>query len=116
MARGIRESGAETFLDVYDIQTGDDFKARIRDEIMRADELVVLLTPFSRRRTWLMNEVGLAWGLGKRVVPITYGMAVADLDGEEGGGKGVLEASHFRNLNDFDKYLDELRGRVENAG
>lgn len=77
--------------------------------------MVVLLTPFSMRRTWLMNEVGLAWGLGKRIIPITYGMTLADLDGADGGGKGGLESSHFRNLNEFDTYLMELRRRVESA-
>ncbi len=86
MARCLGECGVETFLGVFDIQTGDDFKARIRVEIVRSDEMVVLLTPFSVRRTWLMNEVGLAWDLGKRNVPITYGMTVADLDGADGSG------------------------------
>lgn len=115
MARCVGDCGAETFLDAFDIQTGDDFKARIRDEIIRSDELVVLLTPFSRRRSWLWSEIGLAWGLGKRVVPITYGMTIADLDGEDGGERGVLEAHHFRGLNDFEAYLNELRGRVSDV-
>jgi hypothetical protein len=112
MARCVGDAGGEVFLDVFDIQTGDDFKARIRDQIIKSEELVVLLTPFSRRRNWLWSEVGFAWGLGKRVVPITFGMTVADLDGDDGGGRGVLETTHFRDLNDFDAYLHELRERV----
>jgi hypothetical protein len=115
MARCIEDAGAEVFLDVFDIQTGDDFMARIRDAIVGSDEMVVLLTPFSRRRTWLMNEIGLAWGLGKRIAPITYGMTMTDLDGEGGGRRGVLESRQFCLLNEFDSYLGGLRGRISDG-
>jgi hypothetical protein len=115
MARCIEECGAETFLDVNDIETGDEFKSRIRAEIIGSDEFVALLTPFSRRRSWLWNEIGVAWGHRKRIVAITYGMAMADLDNEDGGGRGVLEGYQFRRLNDFETYVHELRERVPNG-
>lgn len=114
--RCIRECGASTFLDINDLETGDAFKARIKDEIKASDELVALLTPFSRRRSWLWNEIGLAWGLGKRIVAITYGMEMSDLDREGEGGRGVLEGYHFRPLNQFDEYLTELKRRVRDGG
>ena len=117
MARCIGDiPGATTFLDVFDIQTGDDFRRRISDEIAGSEEMVVLLTPFSMRRTWLMNEIGLAWGLRKRIVPILFGMTAADMDGGDAGGRGVLEPAHFRGLNEFDAYLRELEGRIGDAG
>jgi hypothetical protein len=115
MERCIKECGADTFLDVNDIETGDEFKARIRAEIIGSDELVALLTPFSRGRSWLWNEIGVAWGLQKRIVAITYGMTMADLDTEDGGGRGVLEGYQFRNLNDFETYVHELRERIPNG-
>ena len=115
MARRIEECGAETFLDVNDIETGDEWRSRIKAEIIGSDELVALLTPFSRRRSWLWNEIGVAWGHEKRIVAITYGMTMADLDNADGGGRGVLEGYQFRSLNDFDTYVDELRERVPNG-
>jgi len=115
MARCIEECGSEVFLDVNDIETGDEFRSKIRAEIIDSDELVALLTPFSRQRTWLWNEIGVAWGHQKRIVAITYGMTVADLDNEDGGGRGVLEGYQFRGLNDFETYLHELRERIPNG-
>jgi hypothetical protein len=113
MARCIEERGAETFLDVNDIQTGDEWKSRIRTEIIGSDELVVLFTPASRRRTWLRYEIGAAWAHGKRIVSITYAITMTDLEDE--GGRSLLEAYQICSLNDFDTYLDELRQRVSNG-
>jgi hypothetical protein len=113
MRRCIEESGAETFPDVNDIATGDDFKATLRSELARADELVALFTPFSRHRVWLWSEVSIAWFTDKRIVAVFYGMTLADL--AQDGGSGVLEDRHVRTLNDFDTYLAELRGRIERA-
>lgn len=113
MKRCIEECGAETFLDVNDITTGDDFKAILRSELAQADELVALFTPFSRRRVWLWTEIAIAWSTDKRIVAVFYGMTLADLT--QVGGSGVLEDRHVRALNDFDIYLAELRGRVARA-
>jgi hypothetical protein len=110
MARCIGDQGAMAFLDVNDVETGDDFKRRIKAEIARSDELVALLTPVSRRRSWLWAEIGAAWILEKRIVAITYGLTRAELEAD--GGMAVLEDRHFRELNVFDTYLYELHERV----
>jgi len=34
------------------------------------------------------------------------------MDSEAGGGRGILEGRHVRELNAFDAYLDELRKRI----
>ncbi len=111
MEHCIKECGAETFLDVNDIATGDDFKEVVRAEIALADELVALFTPFSRDRSWLWIEIGAAWFARKRIVAITYGMTMGDLE-QDGGGRAILADVHLRALNDFDVYLQELRERV----
>jgi hypothetical protein len=111
MERCIRECGPETFLDVNDVATGDDFKEVIRTEIGEADELVALFTPFSRDRSWLWVEIGAAWILRKRIVAITYGMTLGDLE-KGGGGRAILADVHLRPLNEFDVYLQELQERV----
>ncbi len=115
MARCVGDCGAETFIDVNDITTGDDFKAQIRGEIARSDELVALFTPSSIDRSWVWVEIGAAWALGKRIVGIIYGMTIAQFE-KGGGGRAVLADLHLRDLNDFDTYLDELRRRIGNAG
>jgi hypothetical protein len=111
MERCIKECGAETFLDANDIATGDDFKEVLRAEIALADELVALFTPFSRDRSWLWIEIGEAWFARKRIVAITYGMAMGDLE-QDGGGRAILADVHLRDLSDFDICLQEPQKRV----
>jgi hypothetical protein len=110
MARCIGECGAETFLDVYDIKTGDDWQGRLFKEIDAANEVVVLVTRFSRDRAWLWVEIGAAMKAGKPVRPVLYGVSIGDL--VKGGNAGPLPSMQTRSLNDFDTYLAELRGRV----
>ena len=110
MARCIKECGAETFIDVNDIAAGDDLKRRIREEIARTDELVVLFTAWSSQRSWLWVEIGAAWILEKRVVAILYEVSRGHLEND--GGRAVLEGLNFCELNEFDIYLQELSRRI----
>ena len=110
MARGIGESGAEVFIDAYDLASGDDVIARLSDLLAKADELVVLFTPYSKTRAWVWMEVGVMRLNGKRVIPIFHGMTKTDL--ADSGGDGALAGIVERPLNDFDLYLAELRGRI----
>src|SRR5687768_4676532 len=66
----IEAAGAKTFRDDRDINGGDDIPDAIREAITRADEMVVLLTPASVNRPWVLMEVGAAWQRGIRIVAI----------------------------------------------
>lgn len=110
IAQGIRECGASTFLDETDIAKGDDFKKLIHREIEYSDELVALFTPWSLNRSWVWVEIGAAWGQGKRVVAILYGVSIKEL--ESSGGMGILEDINLVELNKFDEYLSELKNRA----
>ena len=111
MARCVRDCGATTFLDETDIAKGDDLKARIYKEISNCNELVALFTPWSASRFWVMAEVGAAWGQGKRVIAILYGLSVTQLE-DIGGSKGVFEDINILPLLEFDSYISELSARV----
>ncbi len=114
LARSVRDRGADTFLDETNIPKGGNFKQIIHREIAASDELLALFTPWSARRSWVWIEIGAAWGQGKPVVAVFYGMEVRDLE-EAGQGKGVLEDINVLNLNDLDRYLTELSLRVDGA-
>lgn len=64
---GIEATGAKTFRDDRDIDGGDDIPDEIRRQIKRSRELVVLLTPASVDRAWVILEVGIAWGWSKKM-------------------------------------------------
>lgn len=113
VARCVAERGASVFLDVYDIESGDDIESKIRTAIVGCDELVALSTPVSRKRNWLRVEMGAAWSHGKRLLPLLYGVTLQELVNE--GGAAMLSRVNHRNLNDFDQYLDELQRRVDHG-
>lgn len=64
--------GATTFRDDRDISGGDSIPEAIRTQIQVSRELVVLLTPESVDRPWVLLEVGAAWGRRRnyRIVPV----------------------------------------------
>jgi TIR domain len=110
LAKEIRERGARTFLDESDIPKGADYKSIIRNEVVACDELVAIFTPWSASRFWVWSEVGAAWGQGKFVVAILYGLTLKDLE-ELGQSKAVFEDINILSLNDADRYLAELEQR-----
>lgn len=112
MARCIVEdAGGSVFVDIFDLAKGDRFEERIRLELPKCEELVVLLTPWSVRRNWVWTEVGAAWVLGNRVVGVLYGLSFPEVE-REYGGMAALGPTNCLHLNDFNAYIDELRDRV----
>lgn len=104
----IEEAGASTFRDDRDIDGGDDIPERIRLAIKRSNELVVLLTPNSVDRHWVLIEIGAAWGRGKsiRIVPILYQVEVDTIP-------AIIQAKKAIQLNECDRYFAEVKTRVE---
>jgi hypothetical protein len=98
--------GVKTFLDEKDIFGGDSIPEVIRKNIQSCDELIVLLSNYSIDRPWVLVEIGAAWGHDKRVVPIIDKIALEEIP-------NVIKQCKAIDLNDFDKYLDELIARVK---
>jgi hypothetical protein len=111
IARDVQACGVSTFLDETDIAKGDDFKKTIHREIEACNELIAIFTPWSAQRFWVWVEVGAAWGQGKRIVAVLYGVTVPELE-QLGGSRTILEDINILDLNRFDEYLSELRKRV----
>ena|SRR5438552_2884225 len=111
IARRAQECGAETFLDEANIAKGDDFQRIIRDEVDSCSELIALFTPWSAQRFWVWIEIGAAWGKGKRIVAVMYGLSVEDLE-KLGGSRAILESINIVELNGVDRYFGELQNRV----
>ncbi|MDA1051450.1 MAG: toll/interleukin-1 receptor domain-containing protein [Planctomycetota bacterium] len=104
----IDATGASTFRDDRDINGGDDIPEEIRTQIKQSRELVVLLTPESVDRPWVLLEVGAAWGWRKdyRIVPVLCHVTVDAIP-------DIVKGKKAFQLNEFDQYLKELQKRVE---
>ncbi len=114
IARCVEDCGASAFLDRRDIVAGDDFKTRIREEIIGCDELLALFTPWSRRRAWIRHEIGMADLLEKRIVCIFYRVKISDFDPEEDGVE-PLDGLNFIDINGLGSYFAALKKRTERA-
>jgi hypothetical protein len=112
LRRRISELGGSSFLDVFDIAKGDNFKLRIRDEIRACDELLALFSPWSRTRRWVSHEIGMADMLGKRIVCVFQNVTMRDFH-EADDGLGPLSDLNIVEINELDSYFDELRLRIE---
>ena len=106
----IEETGARTFRDDRDIAGGDNIPEAIRQHIARCDEMVVLLTPESVSRPWVLLEVGAAWGRRRhsRITAVLCHVTVDSIPDMIESKKAVL-------INQFDEYLSELKQRVSGS-
>jgi hypothetical protein len=98
-------AGAATFRDDRDIDGGDDIPVRLRQEIIRSKELIVLITPDSVNRPWVLIEVGAAWLKGMRITPVLCHVPVDRVP-------DLIKSKKAVPLNEFEAYLDSLRRRL----
>ena len=111
VAKAVEATGAQAFLDVRDIDHGDNFKQRISEEMPKCRELLALFTPWSRQRPWVRHEIGMADALKLRIVCVFYHVQIADFGAAE-GGLGPLDGLNIVDINGFDTYLKALTKRV----
>ncbi len=110
----VEQSGAIVFLDAGRIEYGEDFRQTILLELERCDELIVLLTPSSVRRPWVIAEIGATLIRGKRIVAIRYGPSESEL--QELGLLSLLGTRTLLRMEDFDEYVEQLERRVRSNG
>lgn len=110
IAREIERSGAQPFLDEAEIDAGADFEEDIREFLERADELVVLLTPWALDRPYVWIELGAAWGRRIPIVALLLGITPGELQSRP-GVPVLLKKRDLLELNDIETYLAQLQRR-----
>ena len=93
------------------IDVGADFEEDIPAFLEKADELVVLITPWALERPYVWAELGAAWGRRIPIVGLLQGLSAAELQSRP-GVPILLKRRDLLPLNDIDVYLGQLRGRV----
>ena len=111
VAREISACGAQPFLDEAEIDVGADFEDDILAFLEKAHELVVLLTPWALERPYVWAELGAAWGRRIPIVALLLGLTPAELQSRP-GVPVLLKKRDLLELNDVEKYLQQLRKRV----
>ncbi|HKI05728.1 MAG TPA: toll/interleukin-1 receptor domain-containing protein [Thermoanaerobaculia bacterium] len=114
IAREIRAAGAYPFLDEAEVGVGDDFEERILEFLEKADELLVLLTPWALDRPYVWAELGLAWGRRIPIVGVLYGMTAAELQARP-GMPVFLKRRDLIDINAIGQYFGELAARSQSG-
>lgn len=112
IAREISSCGATPFLDEANIEKGEIFEEEIRDVLNRADELLVLLTPWALDRPYIWSEVGVAWGRKLPIIGVLHGMTTAELQSNP-RIPVYLKGDNLLEINDLELYFTQLKKRAK---
>ncbi|HEY3569506.1 MAG TPA: toll/interleukin-1 receptor domain-containing protein [Thermoanaerobaculia bacterium] len=107
MAEKVSALGAVAWLDVKDLEGGDLINAKILEGLDACQEAVVLVSPNSVVSQWVVFEIGAALGQHKRVTPILNNASL--------GAIAPLKEIKAIDLNDFGRFLSELKKRIQKA-
>lgn len=115
IAREIAECGAVPFLDEAEIGVGADFEDDILAFLEKADELVVLITPWALDRPYVWAELGAAWGRRIPIVGLLHGLSAGELQARA-GIPVLLKKRNLLSLNEVEVYFGQLRDRIQQGG
>ncbi|HEX8245944.1 MAG TPA: toll/interleukin-1 receptor domain-containing protein [Longimicrobium sp.] len=111
IAREISSRGAQPFLDEADVDVGAEFEEDVRDSLDKADELVVLFTPWALSRPYVWAEIGAAWIRRIPIIVILHGLTISEFHAQP-STPVFLKQRDIIMLNDIDRYFEQLGGRI----
>lgn len=111
IAKEIADCGATAFLDEAEIYVGADFEEDILAALEKADELLVLFTPWALERPYVWAEIGVAWGRRIPIVTLLHGIGPEELQSKP-NVPVFLKKRNLLDLNAIDTYFRQLRKRV----
>jgi hypothetical protein len=75
----LEKNGLNCFMAQKDIQVATEWQDSIRAALIASKRVLVLLTPRSINRPWVLMETGAAWALGKALIPALSQVAANEL-------------------------------------
>jgi hypothetical protein len=75
----LEKGGLKCFMAEKDIQVAAEWQDSIRAALIGSKRMLVLLTPRSIKRPWVLMETGAAWALGKALIPALSQVEANDL-------------------------------------
>src|SRR5438067_903745 len=103
LSRKLERAGAE----VLPLETNDerDFKAKVKSGLLKADEVVLFLTPNSLDSQRLLYDLGAAAILKKPVTTIVHGVEPKDLP-------PLISETIYIKYSELDDYLSKLKEKT----
>lgn len=84
LAREIEAAGASVFLDETHVDAGANVEEELIAWLERADELVVLFTPWALDRPYGWSELGAVWSRRKPIIAFLHGITTTELQNRPG--------------------------------
>jgi len=100
----LSDRGHETFFDEKDIDTGESIDRALQENLAACDELIILISPSALKSHWVFIEIGGAKSLGKRIIPILLHVEPNEIP-------QPISELRCRDINEIDKYYNELHAR-----
>ena len=79
LRKDMETAGLRCFMAEKDIQVAAIWQDSIRTALLGSSSVLILLTPRSINRPWVLLETGAAWALGKPLIPALSHVAPEDL-------------------------------------
>ena len=76
----LEQKGVRCFMAKKDIAGGARWEPGIREALMASKRILLLLTPNSKDRRWILLEIGAAWALEKDIVPALVHVSPSELE------------------------------------
>jgi hypothetical protein len=108
LAQSVRDSGASVLSVEQTPARGETIDFDLRRLLRKADEVILILTDRSLNDPYLLYELGAAFSLHKRVIPILVGIEEADVP-------PLIAQFRYVRYSDLRSYLSELERRVRSS-
>jgi hypothetical protein len=105
LAQSVRETGANVLSVEQAPARGETIDFDLRRALQKADEVVLVLTERSLNNPYLLYEMGAAFSLHKRVVPLLVGIEETEIP-------PLIAQFQYVRYADLRRYLSELEQRA----
>jgi hypothetical protein len=75
------DRGTSVFLSKSSLEPGADWSEKVKQAIQQANLVLVLASRAAIQSTWVQQEIGIAIGAKRKIIPIIWDMPAADLPG-----------------------------------
>jgi hypothetical protein len=75
----LERQNVKCFMAEKDIAVAAEWQDAIRNALLGANRILILITPRSLNRPWVFMEIGAAWALGKTLIPVLIQVNPTDL-------------------------------------
>lgn len=108
IAEKIQAVGVKVWLDEMSLTSGENIVGAVMNGIEKTHEVLVLVSNESLRSQWVAAEIGMALAKRKRITPL--------LNNVDYDAMAPLKGVKSYELNLFEKFLSELKGRAAKHG